>query len=288
MEKPKLVTRKPTRLFVFGCSVTRFFWVTWPDIIAKDLDCDLYNFGFIGNSNELIFNTLMQADSYFKFNEDDLVMICWTGITRESRFFRGEWIRTSRTHEYFRDIETKYFDNDNVLLKSLSYQKAATDLLDYRKCQAHQVSMIGFGIEGEVWNPISNTQVDARIANLYKDYVSRVLPSIYGVLFDLDFDLKKKKIAKDVHPKFKDLHPLPIEIMQYLQSIFNHDFKQSTLDTVRQYHDGLVDMLKSIDYYDIGNGDTYHPWQECLAYADKNYIKANLVANKEFKDLFFI
>lgn len=286
MGKPKLVNKKPERLFVFGCSMTRYLWITWADIIAKDLDCEFFNFANSGNSNDLIFNSLMQADSYFKFNENDLVIICWTGITRESRFFNGKWIRYTRAYpdnEGMRKFENEWFDNNNSLLKSLAYQKAATDLLEYRNCQSHQMSMVGFEIEGEVWNPISNLDIDSRITSLYINYLNKLLPSIYSVLYNFDYDLKEKQSKKDVHSMFTDLHPLPYEFMNYLQSIFDHEFKQTTIDALHTYNAGLFTVLK--------NGfDKEHkfPLKECTEYSSSNYLKLDSLNTGEFKDLFFI
>lgn len=287
MEKAKLITSKPKRLFAFGCSCTNLHWVTWPEIVALDLNCDLYNFANPANGNDLIFNSIMQADSYFKFNEDDLVMICWTGITRESRFYKGNWIRTTRRYKDFSKIETEYFDNDNFLLKSVAYQKAVTDLLELRKCQSHQMTMSGFGTEGDYWNPASS-KVDIRIPSLYEDYLNKLLPSIYGVLFNYDFSIKEKQ-EKNIHPKFVDLHPLPIEALTYLQAIYDHDFKQNTIDKTVQFNDGLIQVLKNVDYSKtVKHEGEYVHYEDCNTYKSQHYIAVNLLNNKEFQGMFFI
>ena len=64
--------QKIKRFFSFGCSFTRYAWTTWSDIIAEELKVPYYNYGGAGAGNQYIFNTVMQADAFYKFDENDL------------------------------------------------------------------------------------------------------------------------------------------------------------------------------------------------------------------------
>ena len=87
-----LIIKKPKRLFTFGCSFTKFYYPTWANIIAHDLEIPLYNYGKPGAGNQYIFNTIMQADTIYNFNKDDLIMVCWSSISREDRYKDGNWM----------------------------------------------------------------------------------------------------------------------------------------------------------------------------------------------------
>ena len=86
-----LVTIKINRIFTFGCSFTDYAWGTWANILGYEFpDAKFYNFGKSGAGNHYIFNTLMQADSSYKFTHEDLVIVQWTNISREDRFLDTE------------------------------------------------------------------------------------------------------------------------------------------------------------------------------------------------------
>src|SRR5210317_538525 len=79
------------RLFTFGCSYTKYHWPTWADIIARDLDCEFENWGMSGIGNVAIQHKLMECDLKNKFKEDDLILVAWSGWSREDRYL-GEWV----------------------------------------------------------------------------------------------------------------------------------------------------------------------------------------------------
>ena len=58
----ELFSKKPTRIFTFGCSFTDYIWPTWANIIAYDLNIPFHNYGRGGAGNQFIFNTIMQAE----------------------------------------------------------------------------------------------------------------------------------------------------------------------------------------------------------------------------------
>jgi hypothetical protein len=39
------------RAFLFGCSYTEYKWPTWANILKKDLDIPVYNWGLSGLGN---------------------------------------------------------------------------------------------------------------------------------------------------------------------------------------------------------------------------------------------
>ena len=56
--------KKYKRFFAFGCSFTRYEWITWADIIAYHIK-ESYNYGRSGGGNSYIFYSLV---NYFNEN----------------------------------------------------------------------------------------------------------------------------------------------------------------------------------------------------------------------------
>jgi len=74
------------RCFAFGCSFTHwFYWPTWADFIGINYD-QFYNLGMPGSSNQMVHNRLIEANAFYKFNENDLVLV---GVTN---FGRLNWL----------------------------------------------------------------------------------------------------------------------------------------------------------------------------------------------------
>lgn len=81
------------RLFVFGCSYTDYKWPTWAHVLRSEIDnCEFYNFGKTGAGNHFISLRVAEANSRYKFNENDLVCVMWTSFTREDRWIAGKWL----------------------------------------------------------------------------------------------------------------------------------------------------------------------------------------------------
>ena len=67
------------RLFTFGCSLTKYKWQTWADILGE-LAEEFYNHGAPGSGNTQIFNKIMIADGEYNFTSDDTIAICTESI----------------------------------------------------------------------------------------------------------------------------------------------------------------------------------------------------------------
>ena len=81
------------RAFCFGCSWTYYAWPTWVDILRKDLDIPVQNWGIANLGNVGILNRMVQCDISNKFTDKDLIIVLWTSWTREDRYIEGKWTR---------------------------------------------------------------------------------------------------------------------------------------------------------------------------------------------------
>jgi len=80
------------RIFTFGCSITKYFYPTWADILIEHYGdrADLAeNWGKSGAGNQYIFTRLWEADAVHQFCEDDIIVVQWTSMFREDRYHEG-------------------------------------------------------------------------------------------------------------------------------------------------------------------------------------------------------
>ena len=82
--------KKYKRFFAFGCSFTSYMWPTWADLISMEIP-NSYNYGKPGGGNVFIFQQFVEANVRYKFNQDDLVILCWTNVAREDRYVH-KWL----------------------------------------------------------------------------------------------------------------------------------------------------------------------------------------------------
>lgn len=89
------------RLFVFGCSMTRYSWATWADLVGSNFD-EYYNYARSGSSNVLSMNRFFEANNKFQFNsETDTIMIMITGLGRFSYYLtKQSWVTHGDLYSY--------------------------------------------------------------------------------------------------------------------------------------------------------------------------------------------
>lgn len=126
-----------TRCFAFGCSITEWVWPTCADFIGVNFD-EYYNLGRAGSSNTFIMNRLVEADSVFKFNATDIIIIGMTGFGRFSFFnnTKGAWqthgdilsFPGNKKHEEHVDI----FNPEWALYNSYIAMKVVKEYLTFR------------------------------------------------------------------------------------------------------------------------------------------------------------
>ena len=245
----KLIEKKPKRLFAFGCSFTEYKWATWANILAYDFDCEFYNFGKSGAGNTYITNQITQANNYFKFNKDDLVIVSWTNISREDRWSSTKgWVTPGNIYsqqDYDQNF-VRYWANDiHFALRDFSNIDLIRKYLE-STTNYHFLSMCDITKQINQWEDISkqtNTQIES-IIELYQDSLNCILPSFYDVLWNGDIDKKWQKDWKEIHPHYSDGHPTILEHYKYLNSVFDYDFSERTKKAVENLFSEWVDYIR--------------------------------------------
>lgn len=88
------------RFFAFGCSYTDYVWPTWADIIGVNFDV-YENYGRGGASNLYILQKFLEANDTYKFNENDFIVVMFTGFGRFSYFKNGKMQTDGEIRSYF-------------------------------------------------------------------------------------------------------------------------------------------------------------------------------------------
>lgn len=249
-----LITRTPKRLFAFGCSFTEYYWGgTWPEIIAKELNISLYNYGKSGAGNQYISNMVSQADSIFHFTEDDLVMISWTNVCREDKWVDRKWYTPGNIFtqgEYDYQYVKKWADPTGYLLRDLASIKLVEMLLKQSGCQYHFISMCNLETQLDQ-NDVSRTYDDdqsmsyKRICEMYRPQLDNIAPSFFTTLWNNNVYANKSVPDQMIYGRyFSDGHPTPKEHLKYLQETFDHKFTDETVAAVNLSNKNLIEFIR--------------------------------------------
>ena len=259
-----LVNKSPKRLFAFGCSFTDYYWSTWAEIIALDLEIELFNFGRTGAGNQYIANTVAQADLQYNFNDDDLVIISWTNVSREDRWNNGNWITPGNIYTqgtFDENYVKKWADPLGYMLRDLCTIELTKNLLINKGCQWHMLSMCNIVDKidqaGGMFDAQEKQSTHNEIKNLYQTTLDSIKPSFMEVLWNNDVYLNKIiPQEKKFYNWFSDGHPSPLDHLTFLNRTFsNHHWKESTINTVNHAEDKCNEFILE------------HAWKRKKSYA---------------------
>jgi hypothetical protein len=250
----ELVERQPRRLFAFGCSFTKYYWgCTWPEIISRDLNIPVYNYGLSGAGNQYIANMVAQADALYDFDEGDLIMVEWTNVCREDRWRKHKWEVSGNifTSNLLGDSFVKdWADPVGYLIRDLASIKFVTALLKSKGCQFHLLSMNNII---EEFDQNSNLKLDrnyayehTKLKSMYHNELKLIHPSFYETLWENDMWNKKLRPEQNFFDDYySDGHPSPIEHLTFLQKTFtDHVFKDETIDVVKSAQRGYISYIR--------------------------------------------
>lgn len=248
-----LINYKPKRLFAFGCSFTKYFWATWPEMVADIVDIPFYNFGHSGAGNQYIANSLIQAHKRYNIDQNDLVMISWTNVCREDRWAKGNWLLTGNVYSqgiYNQEFVEKFADPVGYYIRDLATINLVKEFLDHRGCQYRFMSMCNIverQDQGEDHNLIEEHYKETyrSVIELYQDVIDLIQPSFYDVLWQDDIHKNKFAIEREtLSPYWFDGHPTPIEHYRYLKDVFEFDEPSSYADKMQITQDNFVSYVR--------------------------------------------
>lgn len=242
--------RKFKRLFTFGCSFTQYHWPTWADILGNDANY-FENWALAGGGNDFILNRLVECNQRNRLTKDDLVMIMWSGVTREDHYNELWQLRGNIYTCHDAGDILKNRSPQGYLLKSLNYIAAAKSILDSIGCEYHFLSMLPIGaLEFDAQQP------NSEMLDLYQDVLSSVKPSVFEVVYDCDWSSTEPKVWLNFNGRQGyDPHPAPSLHLEYLMKtfpdlrlskstkVFVESWTQRVVNLTREEHDKIIDPI---------------------------------------------
>lgn len=229
--------------------MTKYFWPTWADIISKEFK-ESYNFGKSGAGNMFIALQIAEANQRYNFNRDDLVMVMWSGITREDRYVNQVWQTPGNiyTQNYYDDtFIKKYTDVRGYLIRDLGLISLTQQMLKRSNCEFHMLQMNQFVEDPSNYYSYSKNdpkQGLSDVIDLYKDLLDSIKPDLLTV--GCNGKWPQVPIYHNENQQI-DYHPTPDVHLSYLQQIFlNLPLSEETIKWVGA-QERIVRKAKRID-----------------------------------------
>jgi hypothetical protein len=213
--------------------------------LNKTTGCEFYNFGKCASGNTYIANIISQVDQHYNFNSDDLVIVCWTSITREDRWITDRWECHGNIYSpntiYDKVVVEKIADIFHFLMRDLSNIKLVDSLLK-DKTQYHFLS-----IKNLLNDKLHTNKNYYKLKKNYKNIIDKIYPSYSEVLWKNDIRIKTYNDKNIFHKNYVEGHPSPLEHFKYLCNIFDYNFSDDTKDVVEKINDEYRNLI--IDLY---------------------------------------
>jgi len=242
---------KYNRFFAFGCSFTSYKWLTWADIIGKDIEV-YENWGEQGGGNHFIFNSVVEADARHNFTKNDLVIIFWSTKEREDRYLNNKWIHATAgtiDSEYGKEwIDKFYFDTRSFLIRDLAYMKSIQSILKSRDCDWANLCWNEFFNNTSMRETFTKTTNKKSLVKMWRDNCKEVYSgnSIPNFFDDQDVIQLYQDVFTNITSVYRwfdeeqninttnrlDDHPTPTEALLFLDWIWPDN---TISDSTRQY-----------------------------------------------------
>jgi hypothetical protein len=211
------------RLFTFGCSYTRWHWPTWADIIARDIGCHYENWAEPGLGNVGIQHKMLECDLKNKFTADDLVLVAWSGWTREDRYLGAS---------YSMKFLEKYWHLENDIMKN------ATAIITANQCHNinYQSHIFDYDVSlNERTGPSDQRKspVDSKF-----DYLIDALPN--KILFDNTNNTQYNGLVP------YDRHPDILCQLEYVNTVYDTIGRKLKDETVNYYTNMYDNMISTL------------------------------------------
>lgn len=234
---------KYRRFFAFGCSMTSYHWPTWADIIAQEIP-ESYNYGQAGGGNLFISCQVTEANLRHKFTEDDLVIVMWSGVSREDRYVNNRWLTPGNiyTQNYYdQKFIDQFIDSKGLLLRDLNLITMCKHQLDNIGVSYFMLNMAPF-IHLQSASKKEMTDVE-ELLELYAPILNDMTPDLLST--ELGGVWPQHPIRNPIPGgQTADYHPSPKQHFGYLNKIFpGIKWKQATLDYI-DHHQAIVENAR--------------------------------------------
>lgn len=231
---------KYKRVFAFGCSFTNYVHTTWADIIAHQMpNSKYYNFGKSGMGNLGISSRIAEANTKFKFNETDLVLVMYSTMYREDRWIEGKWETHGNVFNqgyYDKSFVKNYVDPIGCMIRDLSLIELSSKYVKSLPCDS--LILRASTLKDECPTDVENTELIEQVKETYSELWNSFPTSLYEVLAPNGWRDGVERISDG--NKFLDNHPTPAGYYTYLRHIgvnLSSETKDFVDDCERRSHE---------------------------------------------------
>lgn len=243
------------RLFTFGCSLTRYHWPTWADILGRSYK-EHHNWGNRGAGNRQIMERFLECLSKTSFTSDDVIVIQWTDFHRfdyhitddeaQETWYPGGSLFANTDQDPTKGfIINKMWSEDSYMMHSFNYMLAVSKLVQATRCRV----LMAFSHDARPYINMSKWQNYRSL--LQNNYF------IDGDMYDWLVTMYDKRVSfKGAEPgnlsdeKFMDYHPTPEMHFKWLNDKLN---VKLNIQLDKQFAKDMQKAVESVDnYQDIG------------------------------------
>lgn len=230
-----------SNFFAYGCSFTNYDWTTWADIIGscfykQEVPKKQFNYGEPGSGNLYSYIKLMETLSKGLITSNDIVVICWTNVSREDRFIKGRWeLRGNIFSQNFypKEFIEKYVDVEGFYIKDLALIYGAKLALEKIGCKHYFISMVPLASYEQYFLKI----FEYPIMKTYSALLSQMGPNFYEF-----FEYNWNNYTKFPLCKY-DAHPTPLAHLLFVQKYFpQFAIQDHIIDTVKEQTDLIINL----------------------------------------------
>ncbi len=246
---------KGGRLFAFGCSLTRYHWPTWADILGQSY-WEFQNWGNRGAGNRQIMERVAECLAQNNFTGEDTIIVQWTD---HHRFDQHKWDPEMPESWYpggniFTDtgadplkafVINKMWHEESFMMHTFNYIYATTAML--RNTKARVFMFFGNDLRPELNQPQWNMYKQFMMNNYWID------GDLYNwtvARHDNRLKFKGAKLGDLSEEPTMDFHPTPIMHYEFLKE---RVASKVGLQANKQFADKMQKALENCEYYkDIG------------------------------------
>jgi hypothetical protein len=240
---------KYKRVFMFGCSFTKYEWPSWANIIGFEMpNAVKYNFGQSGGGNLFISERIIAANQQYKFDQDDLILVMWSTHCREDRYIEHKWETPGNIFTqgfYPEEFVKKYSCVRGYMVRDLALMTMIKHTLTLLPCHAVVLKSVSPDYDKHLY--IGSEDLTP-IIELYKDTIYDMpMPLYESVKTDTGgwtmgtYYYWPKLQGPNPKEKWGDYHPDPNMYMNYLTQV-GFKFSPKVIDMVHEYTKELHDI----------------------------------------------
>lgn len=228
------MTTTKGNLYTFGCSMTSYNWPTWADILGREFNY-YENWGRSGAGNNFIFNSIIECLTKNNLDNNDTMIIMWSGITRIDYYQMNEW-----TH-YHSIFDKKLPVSCPLGAEIISYAlfAAIEKILSATKINYSMLRFLDY-------------DTDSKAGQLYKHTIEKIRK--------IQFPMIEKEVVSTTQHKLEDVYCRHAGVdWPKLEDIFSYDKNMYSADINLEIEDFLQLLQNNKHLYFINTVKDSHP-----------------------------